>query len=349
MAGSLKILTVEPPSSMDTMATAAEIGERELIRRIMKHLTVMEDMPIPFWDDVSAISMGDGRAAILKTDMLVWETDIPRGMTPFQAARKTVIMNFSDIGSKGVQPIAFLASLGLPRTTPVEVVEEMAKGFEAGAREHNGYTVGGDTNEACDIIIGGMAYGLGVEDKLIRRDGAKPGDILATTGSFGDTSSAFKILLEGADCPKKLQGELLKSVYMPRARVREGIALADSGAATSCIDSSDGLAMSLHDLSQSSGVGFRLTSIPVTEEATKFAEYNDLDGDELALYGGEEYELIYTLSPQRMDEARAALSNVGGELHILGRAIRGDSITYVKDGRGIPVEMRGWEHFSAEG
>ena len=327
------------------MVAIAEIGERELISRIMRHLTLMPGMPVPNWDDVNAISLGDGRAVILKTDMLVWKTDVPKGMTPYQAGRKAVVMNFSDLGSKGVKPLAFLAALGAPSTTPVDWVEDIARGFEAGAREHGGYMVGGDTNEACDIVIAGMAYGLAEERKLVLRSTSKPGDILATTGGFGSTTAAFKILLDGLEAPKALRDRLIESVYMPRARVEAGITLAASGAATSCMDSSDGLAVSLHDLQRSSGNGFRLKNIPLTRDADVFAELHCLDRASLALYGGEEYELVFTIKPKSVEEVGETLRAVGVSLIELGEVTKKRDIVYVEDGEEKPVGSGGWEHF----
>lgn len=327
------------------MPTIAEVGEQELISRIMRHLTLMPGMPVPNWDDVNAVSLGDGRAVILKTDMMVWKTDIPVGMTPFQAGRKAVVMNFSDLGSKGVQPLAFLAALGAPSSTPVDLVEEIAKGFEAGAREYGGYMVGGDTNEACDIIISGMAYGLAEEKRLILRGTSKPGDILATTGGFGNTAAAFKILLDGFKTSKKLRDILVESVYMPKAKVKAGVVLAASGAATSSMDSSDGLAVSLHDLQRSSGNGFRLDNVPLTLEAETFAERYGLDGAALALYGGEEYELVFTVKPMEVNEAKKALRSAGADLIELGVVTKGKDIVYVEDGVEKPIGKGGWEHF----
>ncbi len=311
----------------------------------MRHLTLMPGMPVPNWDDVNAVSLGDGRAVILKTDMMVWKTDIPVGMTPFQAGRKAVVMNFSDLGSKGVQPLAFLAALGAPSSTPVDLVEEIAKGFEAGAREYGGYMVGGDTNEACDIIISGMAYGLAEEKRLVLRGTSKPGDILATTGGFGNTAAAFNILLDGFKTSKKLRDILVESVYMPKAKVKAGVALAASGAATSSMDSSDGLAVSLHDLQRSSGNGFRLDNVPLTLEAETFAERHGLDGAALALYGGEEYELVFTVKPMEVNEAKKALRSAGADLIELGVVTRGKDIVYVEDGVEKPIGKGGWEHF----
>jgi thiamine-monophosphate kinase len=327
------------------LPTIAEVGERELINRIMRHLTLMPGMPVPNWDDVNAVSLGDGRAIILKTDMLVWKTDVPVGMTPFQVGRKVVVMNFSDLGSKGVQPLAFLAALGAPDSTSTDCIEEIAKGFEAGTREYGGYMVGGDTNEACDIIISGMAYGLAKERCLILRGTSKPGDVLATTGGFGSTTAGFKILIDRVEAPRALREKLIDSVYMPRARVKAGMALAATGVATSSMDSSDGLAASLHDLQRSSGNGFKLNNVPLTREAKAFSEERGLDGATLALYGGEEYELIFTVKPGSVDEARNALHSTGAELIELGVVTKGKDIVYVEDGIEKPIGKGGWEHF----
>jgi len=330
------------------LSTVGELGERRLIDLILGHLTPMPDMPVPFWDDVSAVPLGGGRAAILKTDMLVWGTDVPRGMTPFQAARKAVVMNFSDLGSKGVHPAAFLASLGLPRDLTIEDFEEMARGLDAGAREYGAYVIGGDTNEAGDIIISGMAYGVADEGSLMRRGGARPGDLLATTGGFGRTAAAFKILLEGYDAPPRLRASLVDSIYVPRARIEEGVALAESYAVSAAMDSSDGLAMSLHDLSRSSGVGFRVDRLPSSPEAEEFAELHNLELSDLVLYGGEEYELVFTVKPGGLDAARAALRRVGCDLIEVGRATSDLNIVYVEDGAEKAVRPGGWEHFKGQ-
>jgi len=326
--------------------TVGEIGERGLIELMLRHITPMPNMPIPFWDDVMAVSLGDGRAAVMNTDMLVWSTDIPPGMSHFQAARKAVVMNFSDLGAKGVQPQAFLSSLGIPRDVRVDDVEELAKGFEAGAREYGGYVIGGDTNEAPDIIISGVAFGVGEENRLMKRKGTTPGDVLAATGRFGDTAAAFKILLEGVDAPDALREKLLASVYTPNARVREGIALGESGAVTASIDSSDGLAVSLYDLSRSSGVGFKLHTLPISAMAEEFAGIHDMDPGKLALYGGEEYELVFTVKPSEMDMAREALRTVGCDLLELGVATSTRRMVLVEDGVETLIKKGGWEHFT---
>ena len=329
------------------MTKVSDIGERRLIERMVRHLTRMPGMPIPFWDDASAISLGDGRALVINTDMLVWETDIPRGMTPYQAARKAVVMSVSDLGAKGVQPIAFMPSIGLPSDYPVASVEEMARGFEAGAREYGAYVVGGDTNEACDVVISGVALGVAQESKIMKRaSGACPGDLLATTGAFGVTSAGFKHLLEGLEIPGGIEKPILDSIYLPRARVKEGIALAETGAVTGCMDSSDGLAVSLYDLARSTGTGFKVTEPPVDPAATRFAERHGLDVADLVLYGGEEYELVFTFRPENEGKIREALGGVGCSLLVIGEVTEEKDIVLTVDGAVKPIRRGGWDHFT---
>jgi len=312
------------------MPTVGDIGERGLIELMLKHITPMPDMPIPFWDDVMALSLGDGKVAVFNTDMLVWSTDIPPGMNYYQAARKAVVMNYSDLAAN----------------ISIDHVEEMAKGFEAGVREYNSFVIGGDTNEAPDIIISGVAFGVTQESTLIKRMGAKPGDILCTTAPFGDTASAFKILLENHEVPLNIRDKLLESVYFPKARVKEGIALAKSGTTTSSMDSSDGLAISLYDLSRSSSVGFRVENLPITQEARKFAEIHGINPDNLTLYGGEEYELVFTVDPARIDDADRALRQVGCILQLLGEATEKKDIVLISGDIEKPIQKGGWDHFT---
>jgi len=221
----------------------------------------------------------------------------------------------------------------------------MAKGFDSGAREYGAYVIGGDTNEAEDIIVSGMAYGVADLENLIKREGAKPGDLLAVTGGFGDTSAAFKILLEDYEAPPRLRSQLVKSVYMPRARVEEGIALAQSGSASASIDSSDGLALSLHDLSRSSCVGFKIEDLPLSPEAAEFAELHNIDPFTLVLYGGEEYEIVFTIKPDMVDAAHTALRRVGCNLIEIGQVITDRSIVYTRNNLTIKIKPGGWEHF----
>jgi thiamine-monophosphate kinase len=329
----------------DKKDSSKQFGERKIIEIIQNCLTAMPDSPVPFGDDVSAVDIGKGQVAVLKTDMLVGKTDVPRGMSLWQAARKAVVMNVSDFASKGVAPVAVLVSLGLPSEVMRKDVEEIARGLNAGSQEYGAYIVGGDTNEASDLVVAVSLFGTAKRKTLMLRSGAKAGDIVAVTGFFGKTAAGLRLLLDNYAASKELREVLLRSVCMPEARLREGLALCSSGAVSASIDSSDGLAWSLHELAKMSGVGFVINSVPVADEVRCFAEFNGLDPLDLALYGGEEYELVVTVKPKRWAAAETAVEATGGRLLPIGKVTRDKQMLLDVDEEKRAIEARGWEHF----
>lgn len=331
------------------MVATEALGEHQIIDIMRQRLTLMPNMPVPFGDDVSAVPTGNGEVAVLKTDMLVAKTDIPAKMSIYQAARKAIVMNVSDFASKGAQPTTALVALGLPKHMATKkAVAEIADGLNDAAREYGVYIVGGDTGEADDLIISVFLYGKAKQADLMLRSGAKPGDILAVTGPFGKSAAGLRLLLNGnVAASDKLRSHLEDAVLLPKARLAEGLALAQSGCVTASMDSSDGLAWSLHELMQSSGLGFMLETIPVAFEVAKFSGQNGLDAASLALYGGEEYELVITVNPQKWGTAQKSVEAVGGKLIPIGKAISEKQIILQADGENRVIEPRGYEHFKA--
>ncbi len=322
------------------MTQAKAPGEREIIDIILKQLEQMPNMLIPFGDDVSAIDLDNGRLAVIKTDMLVGKTDVPPEMNLKQAARKAVIMNISDLAAKGAKTTALLISLGIPKETTQREIEQIGEGLNAAAREYDAYILGGDTNETSDLIINCSAIGIAEKNSLISRSGAKPGDIIAVTGKFGKTAAGLQILLKHLSPPARLRRKLVDTVLMPEARLSEGLALAQTGAVTASIDSSDGLAWSFHELSKASKVGFTIDYLPLAEEAGEFAEFYSTDSAELCLYGGEEYELVVTIKPELFEKASKKVP-----LLPIGHATAGKSLMLEMPRKKVPIEARGWEHF----
>jgi thiamine-monophosphate kinase len=332
--------------------SAERLGEHQIIQLMRNHFDIMPNLEVPFGDDISAVPLpvDAGQVAVLKADMLVGKTDVPRGMSLWQAARKAVVMNVSDFAAKGVEPKAALISLGLPKRLTRADFEEIAKGLNAGARQYGAYVVGGDTGEASDLIISVHLFGTTKKGTIALRSGARAGDIVAVTDFFGKSTAGLKILLgENIDIVTYgLRDLLLQAVFMPQARLKEGLALRKSGALTASIDSSDGLAWSLHELAAQSGVGFTITGLPVADEVKRFAEVNEFDATDLTLYGGEEYELVVTINPKLWAEAEKAVETVGGKLFPIGKATRDRQIILDIDGKKQPIKARGWEHFKSK-
>jgi thiamine-monophosphate kinase len=324
------------------------MGERKIIEIIQRHLEAMPNNPVPFGDDVSAVNLNEKQVTVLKTDMLVGKTDVPPNMSLWQAARKALVMNISDFASKGVQPSAALVSLGLPRGVMQKDIEEIARGLNTGAREYGAYVIGGDTGETSDLVIAVSLYGTTDKASLMLRSGAKPSDILAVTGFFGKSAAGLRLLLGKCSVSANLRDVLSNAVCMPKARLKEGLALSRSGAVSASIDSSDGLAWSLHEIGKMSNVGFTINSVPVAEEVRRFAEFNHVDPFELALYGGEEYELVITVKPKGWVDAEAAVEAVGGRLLPIGKVTKDQQMLLDVDGQKCPIEARGWEHFKTK-
>ncbi|MEM3013896.1 MAG: thiamine-phosphate kinase [Candidatus Bathyarchaeia archaeon] len=329
------------------MRKVSELGERKVIQAIIKCLDKMPEMPIPFGDDLSAVKIGKNALAVVKTDMLVGKTDVPPGMSLRQAARKAVVMNVSDFAAKGVKPLAALVSLGLPKNFDEENIRQIGLGLNEGAREYEAYIIGGDTGEASDLVISCSLFGLCEKQILVKRSTAKPGDIVAVTGEFGKTAAGLKILLEKLDVPEGIRRPLTEAVFWPKARLKEGITLAEARFLSSSIDSSDGLAWSLHELSVASNVGFKIDFVPLASEALEFARLFNLNPLDLGLYGGEEYELVVTVKRELWDKAKKAMESLGGKLIRIGDVVEEKKLIVKIDGETTPIEPKGWEHFKS--
>jgi len=326
------------------------LGEHEIIRTLRQHLVLMPNLPVPFGDDVSAVSIDNGEMIVLKTDMLVAKTDVPAQMSLCGAARKAIVMNVSDFASKGVQPIAALVALGLPKSLATQTaVAEIADGLNAAAREYGAYIIGGDVGETSDLMISVSLYGKAKQGALMLRNGAKPGDLLVVTGLFGKSAAGLRLLLD-KNCVVSSEVRLVleAAVLNPCARLMEGLALLKSGGVSASMDSSDGLAWSLYELMQMSGVGFTVETLPLAMEVAVFAEQNQLDAEQLVLYGGEEYELVLTVKPENWKTVKAAVEAVGGNLIVIGRATVEKQLTLIINGKNQLIEPRGYEHFKAQ-
>jgi thiamine-monophosphate kinase len=183
------------------------------------------------------------------------------------------------------------------------------------------------------------------KENLVVRSDARSKDIVATTGLCSSTSSDLKILPEKLTAPPKIRKKLLDAILKPQARLQEGLALARTGAVTASIDSSDGLAWSLHEISRASNVGFLIDALPVAPEAYEFAKMHNLDPLELGFYGGEEYELIVTINSKYWKKVKETIVQQGSDLFKIGRATAEKEILFKKGDEVVKVEARGYEHF----
>jgi thiamine-monophosphate kinase len=316
-----------------------KLDEKHIIRVFANKLGISN------LDDVALLDNG----IVMKSDMLVASTDVPFGMEAWQVARKSIVSCISDLAAKGVRPHAAVISLGIPKSRSMQqpYIEGLAEGFAIASKEFGVKIVGGDTNEAGELVIDCSMIGFS-RFKVPTRSGAKPGDFVVVSGLFGFAPAGLKILLQKATTfsSNKISGSIfrnhaMKAVLEPCPRQSFGLALARYF--SSSIDSSDGLALSLYELaSQSEGVNVIIDSIPTVEGLDKFAQENGLDKHEMVFHGGEEYEIVATISHTKIRQAKTAARKAGVNLYIIGRVQKGSGNVYVKN---RPLENRGYMHF----
>jgi len=317
-----------------------DLGERRLVEWIVRRLEECEGASLPPGDD-AADMLFRGRL-LVSCDMLAASTDIPPGMDLRDAGFKAITSATSDIAAKGGKPIAYLVSLMLPPELSLESFEDLWEGFEEAAKLYGGRIVGGDLNSGREIVIDVIC--IGEAERTASRLGARPGDILAVTGEFGSQAAGLHALLAGRlEDPEARR--VVERFSRPMARVREALELAKTSAVTASIDSSDGLAESLYQLSELNDVGFVVDDPPISAEAERYAEKFGVSLFDLVFYGGEEYELVLTLRPKLAGKAVEAVESVGGRLIPIGRVIE-EKLIKVRWADGWRVlERRGYQHF----
>ncbi|MDQ3882018.1 MAG: thiamine-phosphate kinase [Thermoproteota archaeon] len=320
-----------------------KLDEKQIIRIFVNKLGISN------LDDVVVLDKG----IVIKSDMLVESTDVPPGMEAWQTARKSVVSCISDLAAKGVRPYAAVISLGIPNSSSMQRqdIEGLAEGFAIASKEFGVKIVGGDTNEAGELIIDCTIIGF-PKFKVPTRSGAKPGDYVVVSGLFGFAPAGLTLLLQknavavkhdnhNDDSNSRFRKKAVKSVLEPCPRQRFGLALAKYF--SSSIDSSDGLAVSLYELaSQGEDVDITIYSIPVVSGLDKFAQDNNLDTHELLFHGGEEYEIVATISDTKIKQAEAAAKRAGVDLYVIGRVQKGSGKVSVQDRM---LENRGYMHF----
>jgi len=324
--------------------TLRDIGERGLIRWFQDLITPYDKALLSGLEDAVAVPFNED-ALVVNSDMLVESTDVLPGMTASEIAWKAGVMGLSDLAAKGATPLGVIISLGLPAEAEANFAAALVGGLNCVCREHETYYLGGDTNQCLELIIDCTAIGRVPQNQLMRRKGAKPGDLIAITGEFGYTGALFEALLRGNSEPAKLVDQIRERALRPRARIKEGKALAETGVISSSIDSSDGLAWALHEISAASRVGFQLDSLPIPQMCAEFAVANDLDVVDLVLYGGEEFELVVTLPPKYWKKALKSVQQVGGLLTRIGKIVEEPEKSLRLGREERTVEIKGYEHF----
>lgn len=325
----------------DTIGPLDEFGR---IRQYLAPLAAAAPGALGLTDDAALIQPPPGQILVVTADALVEGVHFLPGDPPDLIARKLLRCNLSDLAAMAATPDAYVMTMALPKRCDDRWVERFASGLALDQAEFGVTLLGGDSvSTPGPITLSVTAFGHALPDRIIRRGGARPGDLLYVSGTIGDGALG---LLAATGQLFELDAEdrrFLEDRYrLPRPRLALGAAL--GGIAGAMMDISDGLVGDLDHLASVSQVAATIdaASLPLSAAA---ASALALDPDHLAtiLTGGDDYELLFTAPPQ------ADIAAIGATLGVLvtpiGRISEGAGVTIVdRDGAALPLARRGYRH-----
>jgi thiamine-monophosphate kinase len=309
---------------------SSPLGEREFHRWIRDHLPAGRTGPLPIGDDAAALPVGRNRLVLLSSDALIENVHFRPTTPPSLVGEAATAVNLSDIAAKGGRPAAMLIDLLAPPGTPERWARAVLEGAERMAARFGCHVVGGDTKPSPTRTVVGVSVGWAAARSLPKRSGARPGDLIATTGYVGfggafrsDVTTALRVV------PRVLEGQALGEI------------------AHAMTDTSDGVADAAHLVAEASGCRIILQAelLPLYPRLrrpgrTFSQELRD------AFYGGD-YELFATLEPARLHRALAALRRLKCPLTVIGRVEEGRGAWLERNGRLRPLPLAGWRHFGS--
>lgn len=331
----------------------AELGEFGLIDYLTKNITINHESTIKSIGDDAAVLNFEDKKVVVSTDLLIEGVHFDLAYMPLKhLGYKAVVANLSDICAMNAKPTQITVSLAMSNRFPLEAIEELYDGIKLAAKVYNVDIIGGDTTSSQKgLIISITAIGEVDLDKIAYRNGAKPSNLLVVTGDIGAAYMGLQVLerekqvfqVNPNNQPDLEQySYLIERQLKPEARadIKELLAKLDVQP-TSMIDISDGLSSEILHLCKQSKVGCNLyeEKIPADPQLISVCEEFNLDITTIALSGGEDYELLFTIKMEDFDKIKANpnFSVIGHMLeekegvHLITRA-----------DTKIPLKARGW-------
>ncbi|HHB78647.1 MAG TPA: thiamine-phosphate kinase [Saprospiraceae bacterium] len=334
-----------------------ELGEFGLIEHLTKNFKIKNPSTIKGVGDDAAVMDYGGLETVVSTDLLLEGIHFDLMYTPLKhLGYKAVVVNVSDIYAMNAKPTQITVSLGISNRFSVEALEAFYAGVKLACDYYGVDLVGGDTSSSRQgMVISVTALGVAPKDKIVYRSTAKEGDLICVTGYLGNAYLGLQILEREKQIFQEhpeIQPELNKEeafigrFLKPEARkdVIELFAQANL-VPTSMIDVSDGLASDLFHICKASGVGAYLeeSGVPIhMDTQLKIIEEFKLDPITVALHGGEDYELLFTVDPKDLEKVKV-LPNlfIAGEITSKEDGIK----LHTKGGNIHALKAQGWQHF----
>lgn len=336
-----------------------DVGERNLLKWLCDELGrrfgYREDVAVGIGDDVAVLNLGDAKHIAITTDALVEGVHFEQAYaTPYDLGWKALAVNLSDIAAMFAKPVAAFVTLALPSRTALNWVKQFYRGMIELAARFEVAILGGDTSSSeCGIFISVSLVGW-CKGKFPMRSNAKPGNLVIVTGTLGDSAIGL-LALQRLGRKTVMRSKTLRWLawrhLRPTPRVNEGLAVLSTGLCECAIDLSDGLVSDLGKVAEMSNVRICLSleSLPISQQAVNASKHLGCSPVEMALYGGEDYELAIIAPAESAHQICDAVeSSCGVKCSIVGFAEAGEPGVYKVDERGKTVKLTGgYEHFKS--
>jgi thiamine-monophosphate kinase len=334
-----------------------ELGEFGLIRRIASLLpSPPSDVVVGIGDDVAVLQMPTGELLLATCDAQVEGVHFVRSrITPYQLGKKIVAINVSDIASMGGTPMWALVSLVLPSDMEVDFIDDLYRGMHEQIESAGAFVVGGNLSKTKqEMVIDFSLLGRIAPEHLVLRRGAKEGDHILVTGALGDSKAGLELmnrpeLIVSTAARRRAE----ERHFTPTPRLREGQVLGRSGLVHAMADVSDGLMGDIVHICRASRTGAEIWAfeLPIGSACNEVAALVGQDPGSWALTGGEDYELLFTASPDAVpDIQKLLLDETGTPCTVVGRVTGEGSgiLVCMKSGEKIICSPghAGWDHFS---
>jgi len=299
-------------------------------------------------DDAAAVKFHTGNLVLSTTDTQVEDVHFVKSrITPAELARKAVAVSVSDVGAMGGVPRFILASVGFSKHEDKDFLDELITGFINSEQEFGVDLIGGNLSSSEKLFIDITALGEVESELMVKRSGANPGDSVFVSGTLGDSALGLKMLLNDQIGNKN---EILINRHRhPLPRLALGRELALKKIATSMIDISDGLLLDLErvTVNKGSGAEIELSEIPTSKEYDEYIDQFTDDNYELAISGGEDYELLFTSPEERREDIRKISRDLNIKITEIGKVTRDSNIDLINiNGKKTTSKQRGFVHFN---
>ncbi|MDA1029162.1 MAG: thiamine-phosphate kinase [Bacteroidetes bacterium] len=345
-----------------TFTPLSTLGEFGLIQRMSERLAGVarsSRLIEGIGDDAAVYQASEGLLHVITTDALIEGVHFDRTFIPMSfLGYKAISVNVSDVVAMNARPLYATIALGVPRNMSVEMVDSLYDGLQIGCKKYGMELVGGDTSTSHALYISITVVGEVAEQDVVFRRGANVGDFLCVTGDVGGAYAGLKVLLDQRQALKDMGDQyepdldahqyVIQRQLRPHARLDMIEAFKKAGIKpTSMIDISDGIASEVHHIATKSGVGatVRIPALPFDPETRAVADQFMDDIDAYALFGGEDYELLFTVDPSQVALVDALEGcSVIGNIEEATKGIR----AYSPDTGLMPLHPSGYQHFNPD-